>query len=157
LLHIQALHVGYGSVSVLRGVTLELLPSGCTAVLGRNGVGKTTLLRSIVGLIPPKSGSVYLGNRDITGLPPYQIARLGIALVPQGRGILSKLTVRENLLAGTRAAGKNARIPAQVYEYFPVLKERLNHLGGTLSGGQQQMLALARALCGSPNTNPQIE
>jgi ABC-type branched-subunit amino acid transport system ATPase component len=119
-------------------------------VLGRNGVGKTTLLQSILGLVQVTSGKVHLSGEDITGLPSYEIARRGVALVPQGRGILPKLTVRENLVAGTRAAGRNAQIPQRIYEYFPILKERSLQLGGTLSGGQQQMLALGRALCGKP-------
>ena len=150
MLQVKALEAGYGSVQVLRGISFELRLTECIAVLGRNGVGKTTLLQSIVGLVAVTSGAAYLGTHKLTGLPSYKIARLGVALVPQGRGILSKLSVRENLIAGTRAAGKNATIPDRIYEYFPVLKERLAQIGGTLSGGQQQMLALARALCGKP-------
>jgi urea ABC transporter ATP-binding protein UrtE len=150
VLRLQSLQSGYSSVQVLRGVSLKLAQGECLLVLGRNGVGKTTLLRSIVGLVPATSGTVHLAGEDITGLLAYKIARRGVALVPQGRGMLPKLTVRENLLAGTRAAGRNAQIPGRIYEYFPVLRERLNQLAGTLSGGQQQMLALGRALCGKP-------
>jgi urea ABC transporter ATP-binding protein UrtE len=150
VLRLVELESGYGSIQVLRRVSLELPRGGCVVVLGRNGVGKSTLLRSIVGLIAPTSGEVQLAGHQLSGLPAYEIARCGIALVPQGRGILPKLTVGENLIAGTRAAGQNAQIPPRIYEYFPILKERFHQLGGTLSGGQQQMLALGRALCGKP-------
>jgi urea transport system ATP-binding protein len=150
VLRLVELESGYGSIQVLRRVSLELPRGGCVVVLGRNGVGKSTLLRSIVGLIAPTSGEVQLAGHQLSGLPAYEIARRGVALVPQGRGILPKLTVGENLIAGTRAAGQNAQIPPRVYEYFPILKERFHQLGGTLSGGQQQMLALGRALCGRP-------
>jgi urea ABC transporter ATP-binding protein UrtE len=150
VLRLVELESGYGSIQVLRRVSLELPRGGCVVVLGRNGVGKSTLLRSIVGLIAPTSGEVQLAGHQLSGLPAYEIARRGIALVPQGRGILPKLTVGENLIAGTRAAGQNGQIPPRIYEYFPILKERFHQLGGTLSGGQQQMLALGRALCGKP-------
>jgi len=150
MLRLEELESGYGSVQVLRRVSFELQRGDCMVVLGRNGVGKSTLLRSIVGLLAPKSGRVLLAGDELTGLPAHEIARRGIALVPQGRGILPKLTVGENLMAGTRAAGPNAQIPARIYDYFPILKERFHQLGGTLSGGQQQMLALGRALCGKP-------
>jgi urea ABC transporter ATP-binding protein UrtE len=150
VLRVTEIEAGYGSVVVLRRVSLELPRGACVVVLGRNGVGKSTLLSSIVGLVKPTSGTVQLAGDDIIGLPSYEIARRGISLVPQGRGILPRLTVGENLIAGTRAAGANASIPPRIYEYFPILKERLHQLGGTLSGGQQQMLALGRALCGRP-------
>jgi urea ABC transporter ATP-binding protein UrtE len=150
VLRVTEIEAGYGSVQVLHRVSLELPQGACVVVLGRNGVGKSTLLSSIVGLVTPTSGTVQLAGDDIIGLPAYKIARRGIALVPQGRGILPKLTVGENLMAGTRAGGTNAQIPPRIYEYFPILKERFHQLGGTLSGGQQQMLALGRALCGKP-------
>jgi urea ABC transporter ATP-binding protein UrtE len=120
------------------------------ALLGRNGVGKTTLMRSIIGLLHPSRGGAHLNGEALAGLQPHQIARRGIAYVPQGRGIFAKLTVRENLLIGTRAVGGGASIPPEVFEYFPILQERLGQAGGTLSGGQQQMLAIGRALCGRP-------
>jgi urea ABC transporter ATP-binding protein UrtE len=150
VLRLIELESGYGSVRVLRGVSLDVRRGACVVVLGRNGVGKSTLLRSIVGLVQPTSGNVQFAGDELTGLPAYEIARRGIALVPQGRGILPKLTVGENLIAGTRAAGSNGQIPPRIYDYFPILKERFHQLGGTLSGGQQQMLALGRALCGRP-------
>jgi ABC-type branched-subunit amino acid transport system ATPase component len=150
VLRLIELESGYGSVRVLRRVSLEVRRGACVVVLGRNGVGKSTLLQSIVGLVPTTSGMVQFAGDELTGLPAYKIARRGIAFVPQGRGILPKLTVGENLIAGTRAAGSNGQIPPQIYEYFPILKERFHQLGGTLSGGQQQMLALGRALCGKP-------
>jgi urea ABC transporter ATP-binding protein UrtE len=150
VLRLIELESGYGSVRVLRRVSLEVRRGACVVVLGRNGVGKSTLLQSIVGLVPTTSGMVQFAGDELTGLPAYEIARRGIAFVPQGRGILPKLTVGENLIAGTRAAGSNGQIPPQIYEYFPILKERFHQLGGTLSGGQQQMLALGRALCGKP-------
>ena len=150
MLRLIELESGYGSVRVLRRVSLDVRRGACVVVLGRNGVGKSTLLQSIVGLVPTTSGNVQFAGVELTGLPAYEIARRGIALVPQGRGILPKLTVGENLIAGTRAAGSNGQIPPQIYEYFPILKERFHQLGGTLSGGQQQMLALGRALCGRP-------
>jgi ABC-type branched-subunit amino acid transport system ATPase component len=121
-------------------------------LLGRNGMGKTTLLRAIMGLLPMTTGTAEFRGEEITGLMPHSIARLGIAYVPQGRGILPKLTVEENLLVGTRAQ-RNRRlrsVPDQVFRYFPVLKQRIKQRAGTLSGGEQQQLALGRALCARP-------
>jgi branched-chain amino acid transport system ATP-binding protein len=151
MLSAQNLSAGYGSVAVLNGVGFTLQPGEILGLLGRNGVGKTTLLRTLIGLLRPRSGQITLKGLPIAGLPPHRIARRGLALVPQGRGILAKLTVRENLLLGTRALPKrSAAIPSAVLDYFPILGERLDQLGGTLSGGQQQMLAIGRALCGQP-------
>ena len=134
---------------MLVGVDLKVSSGEVLALLGRNGVGKTTLMRSIIGLLRPSRGSARLEGDVLTGLHPHQIARRGIAYVPQGRGIFAKLTVRENLLIGTRAAAR-AQIPEEVFEHFPILRERIGQPGGTLSGGQQQMLAIARALCSRP-------
>ncbi len=151
MLRIEGIEAGYGSVRVLRGVALALGPGEVLALLGRNGVGKTTLMRALMGLIPPSAGRVMLDGVDLTGAPPYRIARHGIGYVPQGRRIFPKLTVRENLTIGTRArADGRAEIPDRIFEFFPILKERLAQPGGTLSGGQQQILAIARALCGDP-------
>ena len=142
---------GYGSAQVINGIDFELEKGRILALLGRNGVGKTTLMKCIMGLIKPTSGNIMLKGRDIAGQAPHVIAKAGIAYVPQGRGIFPKLTVRENLVVGTRAAGRGVNnIPAEVFDYFPILKERESQPGGTLSGGEQQQLAIARALCGQP-------
>jgi branched-chain amino acid transport system ATP-binding protein len=151
VLLVHGLSVGYGAVPVLDGVSLEVEQRKVLAVLGRNGAGKTTLLRALAGLLKPASGRMEYEGRDIARLPPHQIARLGIAYVQQGRGILTKLTVEENLIIGTRArTRRGGRIPDSVFDYFPILKARLRQRGGTLSGGEQQQLALGRALCGNP-------
>jgi urea ABC transporter ATP-binding protein UrtE len=149
MLEITDVHAAYGPVPVLVGVDLQVARGEVLALLGRNGVGKTTLMRSIIGLLRPTRGSARLEGEVLTGLHPHQIASRGLAYVPQGRGIFARLTVRENLLIGTRAAGSGP-IPEEVFEHFPILKERLGQAGGTLSGGQQQMLAIARALCSRP-------
>jgi branched-chain amino acid transport system ATP-binding protein len=152
MLAARNLSAGYGSVAVLNGIGFELKSGEILGLLGRNGVGKTTLLRTLIGLLRPRAGEITLKGQPIGGLPPHRIARRGLALVPQGRGILAKLTVRENLLLGTRALAKRtATISPAVLEYFPILHQRLDQLGGTLSGGQQQMLAIGRALCGEPS------
>jgi urea ABC transporter ATP-binding protein UrtE len=151
MLAVTDLTAAYGSVPVLNGVSLELARGEVLALLGRNGVGKTTLLRSIVGLLPPRSGSVRLDGAPIGGLPTHLISRRGVALVPQGRGILAKLSVRENLIAGGRAASARGAVPiSEIVARFPILGDRLDQPGGTLSGGQQQQLAIARALSARP-------
>jgi urea ABC transporter ATP-binding protein UrtE len=150
ILRVDAVQGGYDAVPVLRGVSFNLGVNECLAILGRNGMGKTTLLRSLVGLLPPTSGLIRFDGTSIVGMPPHEIARLGVAYVPQGRAIFAKLTVLENLQIGTRAARQRRDIPRQVFDYFPILRERKDQLGGTLSGGQQQMLAIGRALCGDP-------
>jgi urea ABC transporter ATP-binding protein UrtE len=151
MLRLAEVHVGYGSTNVVDGISFELRIGEVLALMGRNGAGKTTLMRAIIGLLRPNSGHIQLDGASICGLPPHRIAQKGVAFVPQGRGIFAKLTVHENLLIGTRAAGQGLRqIPGKVFDYFPVLAERLQQRGGTLSGGEQQMLAIARALCGRP-------
>ncbi|SDF94270.1 amino acid/amide ABC transporter ATP-binding protein 2, HAAT family [Bradyrhizobium brasilense] len=151
MLEVERIEAGYGSVKVLRDVSFSLKPREILVLLGRNGVGKTTLMQALIGLLPLSAGRILLDGTDLTGAAPHVIARNGIGYVPQGRGIFPKLTVRENLLVGTRARGGSAvGIPDSVLEFFPILKDRLAQLGGTLSGGQQQMLAIARALCGDP-------
>ena len=148
MLKVSNLHAAYSTVPVLTGVDCEL---GKGEVLARNGVGKTTLMKALIGLLRPTGGRVELDGDAIQGLPPHRIARLGMAYVPQGRGIFAKLSVRENLLVGTRAQRNGTgTIPDEVFSYFPILQERLEQAGGTLSGGEQQMLAIARALCGHP-------
>lgn len=149
MLHIENLCAGYGDVDVVHNVTLDVLPNEVVGVLGCNGAGKTTLVKAVMGLLPRVSGEIAFLGQPLTGLRTHEIARRGIGLVPQGRWIFPKLTVRENLLMGTQAAG-GADILDEVFDYFPVLKVRLSQQGGTLSGGEQQVLAIARALCGRP-------
>ncbi|MRX09576.1 urea ABC transporter ATP-binding subunit UrtE [Pseudoduganella sp. FT25W] len=152
MLQVEKINQYYGSSHTLRGVSLELEKGKCMALLGRNGVGKTTLLKCLMGVLPVSAGSVKLEGRDITKLAPHQRARAGIAYVPQGREIFARLTVEENLLMGlaTHSGKKAHTIKGEVYELFPVLKEMLHRRGGDLSGGQQQQLAIARALLAEP-------
>jgi len=149
MLHIENLSAGYGDGAVLHQLNLDVGPNEVVGVLGCNGVGKTTLVKAIMGLLPRVTGDVRFQGQSINGLRTHAIARRGIGLVPQGRWIFPKLTVRENLMMGTQAAGGGA-ILDEVFEYFPILKSRLSQHGGTLSGGEQQVLAIARALCGRP-------
>jgi urea transport system ATP-binding protein len=152
MLNVQQLNQYYGSSHTLRGVSLSVEKGQCVTLLGRNGVGKTTLLKCLMGILPVAAGQVSLEGRDINRLRPHERARLGIAYVPQGREIFARLTVEENLLMGLATkSGRNAStIKGEVYELFPVLKEMLNRRGGDLSGGQQQQLAIARALLAEP-------
>lgn len=148
MLHIEDLSAAYGGAPVLHQIALDIAPNEIVGVLGCNGAGKSTLVKAIMGLLPQVTGDIRFYDEPITGLRTHEIARRGIGLVPQGRWIFPKLTVRENLMMGTRAAGGD--IPEMVFDYFPVLKARLRQEGGTLSGGEQQVLAIARALCGRP-------
>jgi urea transport system ATP-binding protein len=150
MLTIRNLNQYYGGSHILRDVTLEVPPGQCTALLGRNGVGKTTLLKCIIGLLPIRSGSIEFAGRSIASLPPYARAALGLAYVPQGREIFPRLTVGENLEMGLARHKRGAGVPSHVFEMFPVLKAMLRRRGGDLSGGQQQQLAIARALCMKP-------
>ncbi len=152
MLQAENLNQYYGSSHTLRGVSLQLARGQCLALLGRNGVGKTTLLKCLMGVLPVSNGTVRLAGRDITRLPPHARAAAGIAYVPQGREIFARLTVEENLRMGmaTLSGREAARISGEVYELFPVLKEMLQRRGGDLSGGQQQQLAIARALLQRP-------
>ncbi len=140
----------YGGSHILRDVSLEVAPGQVTAVLGRNGVGKTTLLKAIMGLVPLASGRVLFGGRDLTRAPPYARARAGIGYVPQGREIFPRLTVEENLVVGLRARGRRGALPDGALALFPALRTMLHRRGGDLSGGQQQQLAIARALATEP-------
>ena len=149
MLSIQGLNQYYGGSHTLRGVSFDI-PKGCTTLLGRNGVGKTTLLKCLMGLVPVKSGSLLLEGKDITALTPYARARLGIGYVPQGREIFPRLTVQENLLMGLATKRGGAAIPVQIFDMFPVLRDMLARRGGDLSGGQQQQLAIGRALAMRP-------
>jgi urea transport system ATP-binding protein len=150
MLSIRGLNQYYGGSHTLRNVSIELPKGACTTLLGRNGVGKTTLLKCIMGLVPARSGSLMLEGKDITQITPYQRAELGLGYVPQGREIFPRLTVEENLLMGLATKKGGARIPAQIFEMFPVLKDMLARRGGDLSGGQQQQLAIGRALAMGP-------
>jgi urea transport system ATP-binding protein len=152
MLQVEKINQYYGSSHTLRGVSLELERGKCMALLGRNGVGKTTLLKCLMGVLPVSAGTVRLEGRDITRMAPHQRARSGIAYVPQGREIFARLTVEENLLMGlaTHSGRKASVIKGEVYELFPVLKDMLHRRGGDLSGGQQQQLAIARALLAEP-------
>ncbi|MGZ9709648.1 urea ABC transporter ATP-binding subunit UrtE [Glaciimonas sp. GNP009] len=152
MLNVEQLNQYYGSSHTLRGVSLNVEKGKCLSLLGRNGVGKTTLLKCLMGVLPVATGKVTLEGRDITKLKPHQRAALGIAYVPQGREIFARLTVEENLLMGmaTKSGKKASLIKGEVYELFPVLKEMLQRRGGDLSGGQQQQLAIARALLAEP-------
>jgi urea transport system ATP-binding protein len=150
VLAIAKLNQYYGGSHILRDVTFDVPDGGCTALLGRNGVGKTTLLRCLMGLIAARSGSVSFDGRDIAHLPPYARARLGVGYVPQGRDIFPRLTVAENLEMGLASRRGKGGVPSFVFEMFPVLKEMLGRRGGDLSGGQQQQLAIGRALALRP-------
>ena len=150
MLEVNDLQQYYGGSHTLRNVSFEARSGEVTAVLGRNGVGKTTLLRCIVGLLSPRSGSVRIDGEDVTRLPPYKRAQLGLGYVPQGREIFPRLTVEENLRLGLATQRNGSDIPPRLYEMFPVLREMLHRRGGDLSGGQQQQLAIARALAMDP-------
>jgi branched-chain amino acid transport system ATP-binding protein len=153
VLEVRDLHTYYGDSYILQGVSLRVEPGQVVAVLGRNGVGKTTLLRSVMGLTPPRRGQVILEGRDITGLAPHRIARLGIGYVPQGRRIFNSLTVHENLSVVERTRSASRPWPmARVLKLFPILLERATQFAGSMSGGQQQMLAIGRGLL----TNPKL-
>ncbi|WP_426172147.1 urea ABC transporter ATP-binding subunit UrtE [Pseudoduganella sp. R-34] len=152
MLQAENLNQYYGSSHTLRGVSLQVARGECLALLGRNGVGKTTLLKCLMGVLPVAGGTVQLAGRDITRLPPHARAAAGIAYVPQGREIFARLTVEENLRMGMARLPRReaANISGEVFELFPVLKEMLQRRGGDLSGGQQQQLAIARALLQRP-------
>lgn len=152
MLQCKDIRSGYGHLPVLHGVDLEVSAGEVVAVLGRNGVGKTTLLKTLAGALALRSGRLDLDGEDVSRLVAHRRARAGIAHVPQGRGIFGRLTVEENLTVGTRAAGSRARktVLDEVFSFFPVLRDRRGETAGNFSGGQQQQLAIARALCGAP-------
>jgi urea transport system ATP-binding protein len=152
MLQVTELNQYYGAAHTLRGVSLDVQKGKVLSLLGRNGVGKTTLLKCLMGVLPTAGGNVMFDGRNINKLKPYQRAALGIAYVPQGREIFARLTVEENLLMGmaVKSGRKASVIKGEVYELFPVLKEMLHRRGGDLSGGQQQQLAIARALLAEP-------
>src|SRR5438034_5390081 len=150
MLRVAGLNQYYGGSHILRDVAFDVPSAACTALIGRNGVGKTTLLRCLMGLLPIRSGEIAFDGRSISNLPPYERAALGIGYVPQGRDIFPRLSVFENLQMGLATRSRSARIPEFVFEMFPVLKEMLGRRGGDLSGGQQQQLAIGRALAMRP-------
>jgi branched-chain amino acid transport system ATP-binding protein len=160
LLAVREIHTYYGDSYVLHGLSLDLRAGRIAVILGRNGMGKTTLIRSIAGLTPPRRGDVVFGGRSFVGQPPYLISQAGVAIIPQGRRIFKSLTVRENLTLPTSAlAGRShEQKPGrkhwdlqEVLQEFPQLAERLDNAGGSLSGGEQQMLAIGRALMANPS------
>jgi len=150
MLHVKNINQYYGGSHILRDVSLQARAGQVTVILGRNGVGKTTLLKSLMGLVPIKSGAIELDGRAIHQWTPYQRARAGIGFVPQGREIFARLTVEDNLRMGLAYRPAGTPVPAELFELFPVLKQMLNRRGGDLSGGQQQQLAIARALAAGP-------
>ena len=152
MLTVSGLKSGYGALPVLHGVDLAISAGEVVGLLGRNGAGKTTLLRTLGGALATQAGTIRIDGRDVSRSRAYMRARAGIAHVPQGRGIFGRLTVEENLEVGTRAAGKIdvKRLLDEAYAHFPILRDRRRQMAGTFSGGQQQMLAIARALCGQP-------
>jgi len=152
LLKVEDIHTYYGHSYILQGISLEINRGETVALLGRNGVGKTTTLKSIMGTQPPREGKILFEDKNIAGLPPYQIAKKGIALVPDTRRIIPNLTVRENLkLAMLKDKERNKdQLLEMTFRYFPRLRERLNNRGSMLSGGEQQMLAIARGLVSNP-------
>jgi len=154
MLEVRDLQTAYGRSQVLFGVNLEIHPAQVVTLLGRNGMGKTTTVRSIMGIVRPQQGTISFQNASLVGLPSYRIAQAGIGLVPEGRQVFPNLTVRENLLAtaANRRGGKDPWTLERVYLLFPNLKERRNNYGNQLSGGEQQMLAIGRALM----TNPRL-
>ncbi len=152
MLHVGALHSGYGDSLVLRGVDLDIGAGEALGLLGRNGMGKTTLIRTLMGYLRARGGMVRWDGRDVTGRPPERIARLGVGYVPEGRGVFPNLSVRENLVMAARmgADGRRDWTFDRVLDTFPRLAERLHHGGNQLSGGEQQMLAIGRALMTHP-------
>jgi branched-chain amino acid transport system ATP-binding protein len=152
MLTVEALDNAYGASRILFGVSFEVGAGEVVTLLGRNGMGKTTTIKSIFGLLPPKGGRIVVGGRDLTGAPPHRIARAGLGLIPEGRQIFPNLTAEENLIATARGGARGGWSLARVYEMFPRLKERRRNMGNQLSGGEQQMLAIGRALM----TNPRL-
>ena len=150
MLQLLGINQYYGGSHILRGVGFEARVGEVTVVLGRNGVGKTTLLKSLMGVVPVKTGTILLDGADITAATPYERVRQGVGYVPQGREIFARLTVEENLRMGMASQANGASVPGELFELFPVLKQMLQRRGGDLSGGQQQQLAIARALAAGP-------
>ena len=153
MLEVKEINQSYGSSHTLRNVSFTAPSGAVTAVLGRNGVGKTTLLKCLMGVLKTTSGEIRINDVDVTGQPSHALARCGVGYVPQGREIFSRLSVEENLLMGlaTKPKGRVSDLPQEIFKMFPVLREMLHRRGGDLSGGQQQQLAIGRALAMSPS------
>ena len=154
LLEVNELHTYYGASHILHGVSFSIQPGECLSLMGRNGMGKTTTIRSIFGLTPPRRGTIKIHDKVLSGTSPHRIARAGLALVPEGRGIFPNLSVKENLIMSARPAhdGTWGWTYERVLQTFPRISERLTNMGGQLSGGEQQMLSIGRALM----TNPEL-
>ena len=153
LLQIRDLHVGYGGIRAVKGIHLDIAPGELVALIGSNGAGKTTTLKTLAGLLKPNSGEIRYDGNSLNGVAAHQRVSMGLALVPEGRGIFARLSVSENLLMGAYSRGNSDEIAAdltRMYELFPRLHERKQQLAGTLSGGEQQMVAMARALMSRP-------
>jgi branched-chain amino acid transport system ATP-binding protein len=150
MLEVSAINAWYGDVQVLRDLSLSVEAGEVLCMLGRNGAGKTTTLKAIMGLVRPRSGSIRLDGVELTRLPAHEVPRQGIAHVPQGRRLFAELTVAENLAIGLMARGRGKATLERALTSFPILRERMDQRSGTLSGGEQQMLAIARALCVEP-------
>lgn len=149
MLNISALKASYGESEVLHGLDLKVKPGEIVAIMGRNGMGKTTLMKTLMGIVPERSGTIAVGETPVTGLKSHQRVAKGIAYVPQGRMIFSAMTVKDNVETGLTVTGEK-KVPDDIYELFPVLLEMKDRRGGNLSGGQQQQLAIARALASNP-------
>jgi urea transport system ATP-binding protein len=149
MLSVSQLHVAYGQSEALHGVSVEVAPNEIVAIMGRNGMGKTTLMKAMMGLLPTRSGSIHLETHDLTGLKSYERVACGLGYVPQGRMIFGSMTVEENIRTGL-AVRDSSDVSSDIYELFPVLLEMKSRRGGNLSGGQQQQLAIARALATVP-------
>ena len=149
MLNVSNLRAAYGQSEILHGIDLAVEPGEIVAIMGRNGMGKTTLMKTLMGLLPEKSGSIHVGPDPVTGLKAHQRVAAGLAYVPQGRMIFSAMTVEENVETGLTVTGRST-VPDNIYELFPVLLEMKDRRGGNLSGGQQQQLAIARALAANP-------
>ena len=150
MLTVEGLNQYYGGSHILRDVSLQARVGEVTVVLGRNGVGKTTLLKSLMGVVPTRTGTIRLDDKDLAGKAPYERVRSGVGYVPQGREIFGRLTVMDNLRMGLASMPSGSDVPAEMFELFPVLAQMKNRRGGDLSGGQQQQLAIARALAPGP-------
>jgi len=152
MIDLDGVRAGYGETPILRDVDISVREGEIVGVIGKNGVGKTTLVKTVVGLLEPDEGTVTFDGKDVTDRPPHERARMGIGYIPQGREIFPDLTVEQNLRMGETVNEDSDRVLyGQVYEYFPILEARRDQKGGTLSGGQQQMLAIARALISNPD------
>ncbi|HEY0292620.1 MAG TPA: urea ABC transporter ATP-binding subunit UrtE [Hansschlegelia sp.] len=151
MLDVENLRVSYGQSEVLHGMNFTVAPNEIVAIMGRNGMGKTTLMKTMMGILPTTAGAIRLGGEDINGLKSHQRVKKGVAYVPQGRMVFSTMTVKENIETGLVASGER-NVPSDIYELFPVLLEMKGRRAGNLSGGQQQQLAIARALA----TNPKV-